>query len=155
MAGALLAAQWAADAWLAARLQSVSAGGPAVTLASSRQDFGTVAQGARLQAKFLVKNAGGRRLILHERIKDCCGGERTTPRVIVVAPGRSREVTAEVDTAPWYGQMLHVARFDTNDPQRPLLLLEVTAVVGPSGRRPAESPLRPEPDRVARLAPGP
>ena len=99
---------------------------PRLILPYQQRDLGTVSQGAILRAAFPIQNVGTRRLILVEELEGCCG-QSGTPRSIIVAPGDSKDVTVEVDTARWHGSIQHSAHYKTNDPQMPRLTLRVTA----------------------------
>jgi hypothetical protein len=106
---------------------------PKLALPTLQRDLGTVDQGDVLQTTFRITNAGRRRLVLHEEARRCCG-QSAESRRIIVPPGRSTLLHVEIDTAPWLGNMEHMARYTTNDPQLPQLALKVTALVeSPSG----------------------
>jgi hypothetical protein len=106
---------------------------PKLALPSLHHALGTVRQGDVLRTTFRITNAGRRRLVLHEEARRCCG-QSAESRRIIVPPGRSTLLRVEIDTAPWLGNMEHMARYTTNDPQLPQLALKVTALVeSPSG----------------------
>jgi hypothetical protein len=116
---------WAFNSWPLA-----SAGVPdAPRLATGRRehDLGALGQGGTHRVAFAVSNRGTRRLILTE-LGNCCG-EETPPVQLVVPPGRSLDVVIELDTSRWFGQVRHVAEYDTNDPQAPRLAFTITALV--------------------------
>ena len=95
---------------------------------STQRDLGTVRQGQVLEPAFRVTNTGGRRLVLQEEGRPCCGRPAESRRIII-PPGRSTSLRLKIDTAPWTGRMEHIARYTTNDPEYPELVLIVTAVV--------------------------
>jgi hypothetical protein len=101
---------------------------PKLVLPSLERDLGTVRQGEVLRTTFRVTNAGRRRLVLHEVAPRCCG-QPAESRRIIVPPGRGTSLHVEIDTAQWFGQMEHTARYITNDPQSTQLVLKVTALV--------------------------
>ncbi|NQT16870.1 MAG: DUF1573 domain-containing protein [Planctomycetes bacterium] len=101
---------------------------PKLVLPSLQRDLGTVRQGDVLRTTFRVTNAGGQRLVLHEQGRPCCG-QSDESRRIIVPPGRWTLLHVEIDTAQWFGQMEHTARYTTNDPQLTQLALKVTALV--------------------------
>lgn len=105
---------------------------PRLLLPRQTRDFGALPQGGVLQAVFPVANTGTARLVLVDQPGPCCG-RPPDPRSVVVAPGESKQLTVEVDTAQWFGQMEHKAEYSTNDPDRPRFTLTVTARVESSG----------------------
>ena len=147
VAAALLIGMWLSSRLLPAWSPDGHAGGsaPKAVLSCQRRDLGSVPQGRVLQATFPVTNAGNRRLILSQRGTGCCGRPADSHQVIV-APGDSTELSVEVDTARWAGQLDHTVRYTTNDPALPQFALRVTALV--------ESPPRPPLSLVPGLCPG-
>ena len=127
---ALFLGMWLSSPLLPARPPDGRAGGsaPKAVLSCRHRDLGSVTQGDVVQGVFPVTNAGSRRLILSPRAAGCCGRPADFPQVIV-APGDSAELSVEVDTARWSGQVAHTALYTTNDPALPRFTLRVTAVV--------------------------
>ena len=122
-------------AWLSSRLLSAwpiadhsDSTSPQVALRCTERDLGTVCQGTVLRATFRITNAGTRRLILREEGAGCCG-QSTRPPEIILPPGGSKDLTLDVDTAPWHGRMQQTVRYVTNDPRRPRFALQVNATV--------------------------
>ncbi len=130
-AAALLIGMWLSSRLLPAWSGDGHAGGsaPRVVLSCAHRDLGSVPQGGVLRALFPVANAGSRRLILSQQGAGCCGRPAESYQVIV-APGDSAELSVELDTAQWFGQVEHTVRYTTNDPAMPQFALRVTAVVG-------------------------
>ena len=130
LAAILLVAWWLPSpltpAW--ARNDRAGPSTPSVVLPDTQRDLGTVSQGAVLRTSFRVENAGSRRLILIEEAEGCCG-QSAQPRQITVPPRGSKELTIEVDTARWSGEMEHRVRYSTNDPKLPRFTLTVSATV--------------------------
>ena len=121
--------------WLSSRLLSArpisdhaDRTSPQVVLRCTQRDLGTACQGAVLRATFPIANAGTRRLILRKEGAGCCG-QSTRPPEIILPPGGSKDLTLEVDTAPWHGRVQHTVRYATNDPRRPRFALQVNAIV--------------------------
>ena len=117
--------QWV-SAWPGSDNAAVAA--PRLIMPCRQRDLGTAPQGTVLRAAFPIKNAGTRRLILLKELEGCCG-QSEAARPIIVAPGDSKDVTVEVDTARWHGSMQHSTHYGTNDPQLPRFTLRVTARV--------------------------
>jgi hypothetical protein len=126
---------WLSSTLLPAWPPDGHAGGsaPRAVLSCEHRDLGSVRQGGVLRAVFPVTNAGNRRLILSQRGAGCCGRPAESHQVIV-APGDSAELSVELDTARWAGQVGHTVRYTTNDPALPQFSLRVTAVVEPPPR---------------------
>ena len=101
---------------------------PKLVAELSRRDLGTVSQGVVLRAAFPVANHGTRRLVIVEQVARCCGGSSGT-REIIVAPGQSRDLRVEVDTASWFGRLEHTVRYTTNDRRVARFAVTVTADV--------------------------
>ncbi|MHC4176507.1 MAG: Ig-like domain-containing protein [Planctomycetota bacterium] len=118
-------------AWLGHGTAGSSA--PAIRLAHTERDLGTVVQGAELRTAFPIANVGTRRLILREHRRACCG-QAADQSEIVVPPGNSTELKVQVDTSPWCGRMREAVRYTTNDPDRPQLTLYVNADVIPCAK---------------------
>ena len=130
VAAAFSIGMWLSSSWLPAWSPNGHAGGsaPKTVLSCRQRDLGSVTQGDVVRAVFPVSNAGNRRLILSQRGAGCCGRPAHAHQVIV-APGDSTELSVEVDTAQWAGQVDHTVRYTTNDPALPQFALRVTAVV--------------------------
>lgn len=96
--------------------------GPIAVLPETQRDVGAVSAGVVLGARFSVKNAGTRRLVIERESEECCD-EPSERRRIVVPPGVSGVIEVQVDTNRWYGEMRHVVHYTTNDPSRPRFTL--------------------------------
>jgi hypothetical protein len=112
-------------AWAAVR------NGPsALVIDSDRHDFGLVPRGPKLETRFRLTNAGGRRLLLHREDIDCpC---LSSDRELTLAPGASHDLTATLHTDQFQGSIQSRIRYRTNDPRRPILELTMLAQVKPS-----------------------
>jgi hypothetical protein len=134
----LFLGQQAACLLLPAQFDSDSPGSstPVVELPYREQDFGVVSQGTVLHGAFSVSNVGGRRLILVERSRTCCG-QSPEKRETVLPPGQATELRIQVDTSRYCGRMREVVRYQTNDPEMPQFALSVIADVTASAK-PAE-----------------
>jgi hypothetical protein len=129
-AAGLAAASWIAleSVWGSSAAEHAGTSAPMLVLKRTSRDFGTVSQGAVLQASFTVENAGARRLVLVEKRGGCCG-QSTGPQSIVLEPGEKKDLDVEADTARWFGRMDHRAAYFTNDPATPRFSLHMTATV--------------------------
>lgn len=127
--GVLLLALCARSRWVAARTDNDhgTVDNPSVVLPNLAHDLGTISQGKVLRAIFRVENSGSRRLVLVEETAGCCD-QTADQHSITVAPGDSQDITVEVDTARWYGNIEHRVHYRTNDPELPQFSLLVTAI---------------------------
>lgn len=101
---------------------------PRAVVEPAAWDFGRVAAGPSLQATFRVRNAGGRRLVLHrsESSCDCLAGVEAE---LLVEPGASRTITAQLRTEGASGAVSADLLLRTNDPERGTLRLSCRAYV--------------------------
>ena len=130
LVASFILAREASHALRSARAEEMPQGvsGPIAVLPETQRDFGPVAAGAVLLARFSVKNAGTRRLVLELESEGCCD-EPSDRRQIVVPPGLSRVIEVRVDTNQWHGRMRQVVHYTTNDPSKPRLTLTLNGQV--------------------------
>jgi hypothetical protein len=110
----------------AARSQHAAppAGSPKLIIGQTERSLGTVAAGTLLRAEFVLYNAGSRRLIVREDVCSSCD-----PAEWLIEPGKSADLTIELDTAGLHGELRHVRQYTTSDPRLPRLALTVSATV--------------------------
>ena len=91
---------------------------PLAVAERTEQNFGQVTAGDGLEATFLVRNKGARRLILAEQ-SECCGSAN---QEIIVPPGKSQELTFRIPTNQRHlGPHCEVVYYETNDRLHPTL----------------------------------
>ncbi len=113
--------------WQSFNLHGPNSSSPKAIVPSSCQDFGTVAAGQIQKTEFPVHNSGNRRLVLnaHSTSCSCATGSAT----IVVPPGESTFITAELGTEQLEGSFAFQIAYATNDPTNPILKFELLANV--------------------------
>ena len=80
--------------------------------------FGSVDNDSLLTAKFPIKNIGGRRLIIYQQSSSCeCVSSDLEP--IIINPGGSLELVANLDTHNLDGSYMMDLNFQTNAPNLP------------------------------------
>ena len=93
---------------------------PVIVIDQPEWDFGEVRPDQTLHAQFAIRNAGGRRLILRKS-NNGCDCVSTKEVEIIVEPGKSRTIVAELDANQLIGPVKIELTYRTNDPQQPLI----------------------------------
>jgi len=106
--------------------------GPVLVLPATRHDLGTVGENAPLAARFAVRNAGRRRLVIRRQNGGCCG-EPESNQALIVAPGGSAELVTTVEAGAHWGKVEKRVAYATNDPARPQFELVLIADVRDGG----------------------
>lgn len=91
-------------------------------------DLGPLKQGDKAAARFAVRNAGGRRLVLRPYALGCACTTATQRETIVPAGSRG-EVAVKLDTQKLRGRIRRECRYQTSDPSQPLITLTILADV--------------------------
>lgn len=109
---------------------------PCIEISETVWDFGRVTQAAELEAGFLVRNAGSRRLLIVERSRSCddCPSARN-PEVSIPSGGETM-LRIVLDTGRFCGAVREQYHYRTNDPDRPTFTLALVAEVQPESARP-------------------
>jgi hypothetical protein len=107
------------------------AGPPRVEIKQTEQDIGELDFSVLRECKFGVRNAGGQPLILTFTAKSCFCTDATVPAE-PLPPGAVASVVVRWSPIPGKSGPERIkADFETNDPDKPRLRLEVTGVVNP------------------------
>ncbi|HWN98483.1 MAG TPA: DUF1573 domain-containing protein [Blastocatellia bacterium] len=94
-------------------------------------DFGDVFKGELISQLFVIRNEGEAELRIDNLTTGC--GCSVIDSDKVLAPGHEGKAELEVNTASQSGQISKIATLHTNDPDRPNIVLTVTANVLTSG----------------------
>jgi hypothetical protein len=105
---------------------------PRVVLERTTWDFGRVPAGSKLLARFPVKNAGDRRLVLRQQVSSCECIASEAQSTIILQPGRSTTLEAQIDTTKLQGACQLELTFKTSAPNLPTFQLKLLADVQPS-----------------------
>ncbi len=101
---------------------------PSICVDRPAWDAGNIESGQQIEARFVLTNTGGRRLILHEATHSCrC--VVSSQSGLIIQPGNMATIIAHVDTRDASGSMQFELNYRTNDPQRPLLTFFILAQV--------------------------
>lgn len=103
---------------------------PRVLLDTTTCDFGKVASGAVVEAKFRLSNGGRRRLILR-RTSGRCQCILPDEPDIVIEPGQQQTIRQRLDTTDGSGPLQREWNYATNDPAQPLISFVGIAEVMP------------------------
>ncbi|NJL73361.1 MAG: DUF1573 domain-containing protein [Candidatus Competibacteraceae bacterium] len=95
---------------------------------SDHHDFGQVSPGARLFHSFELRNGGGSPLEI-KGMKASCGCTRAHATKSIVAPGESAHIEVELSATRLDQRVNQDVVLQTNDPERELIRLQLTAVV--------------------------
>lgn len=91
-------------------------------------DFGTVHEGAKVEANFVVKNLGEGPLII-EKLVAGCGCTASTATKGAILPGKQGKINLTFDTSGFSGEKLKSVRVYTNDPDAPTSMVSIQGVV--------------------------
>ena len=100
---------------------------PVIDVAEKIKDFGVVAKGDKLNAVFVVKNAGSVPLEITQ-VRPTCGCT-VADFDKTIAPGATGKINAEVDTTGFTGPISKAVLVYSNDPATPQVNLVVKADV--------------------------
>ncbi|HUG89896.1 MAG TPA: DUF1573 domain-containing protein [Planctomycetaceae bacterium] len=108
--------------------QASAAGEARLVLEDVERDLGVVQPGAQIRETFRVHNAGSQRLVINEDRCGRCGpsGQRSS---LLVAPGETATIEIDFHAPRAAGDVQHVVRYTTNDPERPRFQLTLRATV--------------------------
>jgi uncharacterized protein DUF1573 len=110
-------------------LQSAASGGPRCVIDETQHVFGKVKQGDRVVHAFTIRNTGDVPLKLKGSRISAAG--LTTKSRPEIAPGTQGDITLELATERMAGDVEAEFALDTNDPQRPRLVLALRGEVVP------------------------
>ncbi|MBI4516385.1 MAG: DUF1573 domain-containing protein [Deltaproteobacteria bacterium] len=100
---------------------------PRLSFAAASYDFGTVEQGAPIEAAFALRNAGGSELSVHH-LKSACGCAATLAARTVPAGGGG-VINVRCDSARASGSISRTVTVYSNDPAQPFATLTLRGTV--------------------------
>lgn len=107
---------------------AVAWAGPAVSVPELSHDFGTILQGDTARHRFVFGNVGDAPLTV-EKLSSSCGCTAALASAKVLAPGEKGEIQTSFDSARFRGEINKTVYLYTNDPVRPMVQLQLKAVV--------------------------
>lgn len=113
------------------------AAGPKATATMSYFEFGEVAAGTHVNARFQIKNTGRSDLIIRtvefESGEGASGAAKVETRCpLTIRPGATATLRVSLETAGLKGEVLDVLTLVTNAPSKPLVNLFLTGYVKPA-----------------------
>ncbi len=122
---------WAASAvFVLAASGSWAAPAPRLAVEPGGFDFGHALQRRQLQKQFVLRNYGDATLVLEQPESDCgCTAALLDERDRELAPGRNATLLVTFDTRESEGRVIHQVLLRSNDPERPVIVLSVSATV--------------------------
>lgn len=87
-------------------------------LAAKRHDFGSVAEGKKVDLNVKLKNNGGQLLNI-EKVKSSCGCTATLLSKKEIKPGETANLKIELDTSGRKGHLARTVTIHSNDPIEP------------------------------------
>ena len=114
---------------LAGATRAAPSPGPSIAVDAPVLDLGAVHRGEKIEGRFHVRNAGTETLSISDARPACGCTVATFDREI--APGKSGEVRAIVDTKTFSGPITKSVSLISNDPVHPQLTLTIKATVQP------------------------
>lgn len=111
--------------------------GPKASASVSYFEFGEVAAGTRIDARYQIKNTGHEDLIIRtvefESGEGASGAARVETRCpLTIRPGATATLRVSLETAGLKGEVLDVLTLVTNAPSKPLVNLFLTGYVKPA-----------------------
>ncbi len=103
---------------------------PRITLSKDAWDFGTLIWGEEASDSFVITNEGDATLVL-ESVTEECDCTHAYVDKTELAPGEAVGVLVHMDSRKRMGRVLTNVRFNTNDPNRPLVAFTVAGLVKP------------------------
>lgn len=103
---------------------------PKAVYSRTELDFGELPRGAVLTAEVVVRNAGGRRLVVQQPDSSACECETSPP--LIVPRGETDRLTVTWDTGDSRGELRKVVHLESNDPVHPRVPLVLRARVPPA-----------------------
>jgi mono/diheme cytochrome c family protein len=98
------------------------ANGPRITFNQEEFDFGPVAEGIELKHVFKITNTGTEPLLITKAASNCGCTIPKLPKSIL-NPGESTQLTVELDTSMKQGEVTKTVDVDSDDPDRPKVIL--------------------------------
>jgi hypothetical protein len=107
---------------------SVALAAPHAVVAPSVFDFGTIAQGKKVDHIFVLKNNGDSLLTIGQ-VSTSCGCTVADVSSRSVAPGKSSEIHATFNSKNFFGNISKNVMVQTNDPGRPVYTMTLKGTV--------------------------
>ena len=104
---------------------------PVIDFDDKNFDFGTVAQGSKVEHDYVVTNNGTDNLIIR-KVKASCGCTAVTPAKTVLAKGESTTIHATFDSRGKSGRQQKTITVISNDPKQSNMLLRISGTVSTS-----------------------
>lgn len=101
---------------------------PRIRVEPSSFDFGRVKQQRTLRKEFRLLNLGERNLVI-EQISGSCACSAAALDVTSLTPGGSTPLRVSLETRDSSGEIEHQVLVRSNDPQTPLLKIQLRATV--------------------------
>lgn len=108
--------------------QSDMASAPVISAEKETFDFGTVKQGTKIEASYVIKNTGKRDLLIRD-VQTSCGCTVAVPGDKIVKPGKSTTIKAVFNTRGYHGTQNKLVMVISNDPKTPKLTLWLRGTV--------------------------
>ncbi len=102
---------------------------PVAEVEKSYFEFGIVEAGRKVTAVFTIRNSGKKDLVLRKIDSDGGGAVPLSKCPLVIKPGASATIRAQVDTKRSEGEVLSVLSIITNAPKKPVINLFVTGII--------------------------
>lgn len=100
------------------------ADGPRITFNHEEFDFGHVSEGIELEHVFTISNSGTEPLQIQKASSTCGCTVPTLPKS-TLAPGESTRLTVKLDTSMKQDQITKTVDVDSDDPERPKVILSM------------------------------
>jgi len=103
-------------------LPALAAAAPELAVEQPVFDFGTVAQGKKVEHTFVLKNRGNAPLTI-KNTSTSCGCTVAVVSSPVIQPGKTGDIKATFDTANFAGHMSKTVSVESDDPKNPVYTL--------------------------------
>jgi hypothetical protein len=118
-------------------LAGSAAAAPRLAVEPTAFDFGRALQKRQLQKQFVLRNHGDATLLLQAPESDCgCTAALLNEHDRELAAGRSTTLLVTLDTRENEGRVTHQVLLRSNDPERPVVVLNVSATVERAPKKP-------------------
>jgi len=101
---------------------------PSIAVEPDQFDFGSVRQQSTVSKQFRIRNFGSGSLTI-ERISASCGCSAWQLEEGDIAPGQGSNLRVSLDTRDDVGRVERTVLVESNDPERPKLLIRLYATI--------------------------
>ncbi len=91
-------------------------------------EFGTIAQGEKVEHTFVLKNRGSAPLTI-KNTRTSCGCTVANASSSVIQQGKSTTIKASFDSSNFFGNVTKTISVETNDPKTPVFILTLKGTV--------------------------